>query len=54
MYNGDVIFFEIMKEECKDIDTYGTKMYRGISFGDTGTLNSRGLEEDLRKCTGIG
>ncbi|MCA6074654.1 glycoside hydrolase family 2 TIM barrel-domain containing protein [Fulvivirga sedimenti] len=34
MCNGDVLFIEIIKEECPDIDIYGTNMYRGISFGD--------------------
>lgn len=32
--NGDLLFLEIIKEECKDIDIFGTNMYRGISFGD--------------------
>lgn len=32
--NGDLLFLEIIKEECKDIDILGTNMYRGISFGD--------------------
>jgi beta-galactosidase/beta-glucuronidase len=31
--NGDLLFLEIIKEECKDIDIFGTNMYRGISFG---------------------
>jgi hypothetical protein len=34
MCNGDVLFIEIIAEECPDIDIYGTNMYRGISFGD--------------------
>ncbi|WP_235298678.1 glycoside hydrolase family 2 TIM barrel-domain containing protein [Portibacter marinus] len=34
MCNGDLLFIEIIAEECKDIDIYGTNMYRGISFGD--------------------
>ncbi|MEO0553841.1 MAG: hypothetical protein AAF149_11605 [Bacteroidota bacterium] len=33
--NGDLMFIEIIKEECKDIDIFGTNMYRGVSFGDT-------------------
>jgi len=33
--NGDLLFLDIIAEECKDIDIYGTNMYRGISFGDT-------------------
>jgi hypothetical protein len=32
--NGDVLFIDIIAEECKDIDIYGTNMYRGVSFGD--------------------
>ena len=33
--NGDLLFLEIIAEECPDVDIYGTNMYRGISFGDT-------------------
>ncbi len=32
--NGDLLYLDIVKEYCKDIDIYGTNMYRGISFGD--------------------
>jgi hypothetical protein len=32
--NGDLLFIEIIKEECKDIDILGTNVYRGVSFGD--------------------
>ncbi|MEM1256923.1 MAG: glycoside hydrolase family 2 TIM barrel-domain containing protein [Bacteroidota bacterium] len=32
--NGDILFIDIIAEECKDIDIYGTNTYRGISFGD--------------------
>ncbi|WP_299219087.1 glycoside hydrolase family 2 TIM barrel-domain containing protein [uncultured Aquimarina sp.] len=32
--NGDLGFLDIVKEECTEIDIYGTNMYRGISFGD--------------------
>ncbi len=32
--NGDVLFIDIVAEECKDVDIYGTNTYRGISFGD--------------------
>jgi hypothetical protein len=32
--NGDLLFLEIVKQECKDIDIFGVNMYRGISFGD--------------------
>lgn len=34
MCNGDLLFLEIIAEECKDVDIFGTNMYRGISFGD--------------------
>ncbi|GGE03935.1 glycosidase [Psychroflexus salis] len=32
--NGDLLFLEIVAEECPDVDIYGTNMYRGESFGD--------------------
>ena len=32
--NGDVLFIDIIAEECPDIDIYGTNMYRGKSFGN--------------------
>jgi Glycosyl hydrolases family 2, TIM barrel domain len=32
--NGDLLFLEIIVEECKNIDILGTNMYRGASFGD--------------------
>ncbi|GAA4268797.1 hypothetical protein GCM10022257_08980 [Hyunsoonleella aestuarii] len=32
--NGDVLFIDIIAEECKDIDIYGANTYRGESFGD--------------------
>ncbi|WP_111685134.1 glycoside hydrolase family 2 TIM barrel-domain containing protein [Winogradskyella tangerina] len=32
--NGDLLYLDIVKEYCPDIDIYGTNMYRGISFGD--------------------
>ena len=32
--NGDVLYIDIIGEECKDVDIYGTNMYRGKSFGD--------------------
>lgn len=34
MCNGDLLFIEIVAEECPDVDIYGTNMYRGVSFGD--------------------
>ncbi|MGB3590770.1 MAG: glycoside hydrolase family 2 TIM barrel-domain containing protein [Nonlabens sp.] len=32
--NGDLLYLDLVKEECPDIDIYGTNMYRGVSFGD--------------------
>lgn len=32
--NGDVLFLDIIAEECSDVDIYGTNVYRGVSFGD--------------------
>lgn len=32
--NGDLLFLEIIKEECKDVDILGINVYRGASFGD--------------------
>jgi len=32
--NGDVLFIDIIADECKDVDIYGTNAYRGESFGD--------------------
>jgi len=32
--NGDLLFIDIIAEECTDIDIYGTNMYRGASFGN--------------------
>ncbi len=37
MCNGDLGFLDIVAEECKAIDIYGTNMYRGASFGDAFT-----------------
>ncbi|WP_264521318.1 glycosidase [Flavobacterium sp. N1994] len=32
--NGDLLFLDIIVEECKDVDILGTNVYRGVSFGD--------------------
>jgi hypothetical protein len=32
--NGDLLFVDLVAEECPDVDIYGTNMYRGRSFGD--------------------
>ena len=34
MCNGDLLFMDIIVQECQDVDIFGTNMYRGISFGD--------------------
>lgn len=33
--NGDLMFIEIIRQACPDIDIFGTNMYRGMSFGDS-------------------
>lgn len=32
--NGDLLFLDIIAEECKDVDILGANMYRGVSFTD--------------------
>lgn len=32
--NGDLLFLDIIAEECRNIDILGCNMYRGVSFGD--------------------
>lgn len=32
--NGDVLFIDIVAQECKDVDIFGTNTYRGVSFVD--------------------
>jgi hypothetical protein len=32
--NGDLMFLDIIAEECKDLDVFGVNVYRGKSFGD--------------------
>lgn len=32
--NGDLLFLDIIAEECKDVEIFGVNMYRGASFGD--------------------
>ncbi len=32
--NGDLLFLDIVAKECKDIDIFGSNVYRGVSFGD--------------------
>ena len=53
--NGDLLFVDIVAEECKDIDIYGTNVYRGISFRDLarkeGCHPSTVLRQ-VRRCEG--
>ena len=39
--NGDVLFIDIIAEECKDVDVFGTNMYRGPSFTDAFETSKR-------------
>jgi len=32
--NGDLLFLDLIAEECKDVDILGANVYRGVSFGD--------------------
>lgn len=32
--NGDLMFLDIIKAECTDVDVLGINVYRGLSFGD--------------------
>ncbi|WP_179008945.1 glycoside hydrolase family 2 TIM barrel-domain containing protein [Winogradskyella forsetii] len=45
--NGDLGFLDIVAEECKDIDIYGTNMYRGVSFGDAFTRVKNELNKPI-------
>lgn len=33
--NGDLLYLDIIANECKDVDVLGVNIYRGLSFGDT-------------------
>lgn len=45
--NGDVLFIDIVAEECKDVDIYGTNTYRGVSFGDMFNVVKEKLNKPL-------
>lgn len=47
MCNGDLLFIDIIAKECKDVDIYGTNMYRGISFGDAFKVVSEKLNKPI-------
>lgn len=43
--NGDIMFLEMIRETCPNVDIFGTNMYRGISFGDS----FQRVAEELKK-----
>ncbi|WP_298778941.1 glycoside hydrolase family 2 TIM barrel-domain containing protein [uncultured Polaribacter sp.] len=43
--NGDTLFIDIIAQECKDVDVFGTNTYRGVSF--TGIFNE--VKQKLNK-----
>ncbi len=45
--NGDVLFIDIIAEECPDVDIYGTNTYRGVSFGDMFQVVKEKLDKPL-------
>ncbi|MBK8492944.1 MAG: glycosidase [Saprospirales bacterium] len=47
MCNGDVLFIDIIAEECKDVDIFGTNMYRGISFYDAFDVVKEKLKQPI-------
>ncbi len=32
--NGDLLYMDIIVEECQEVDIFGVNIYRGVSFGD--------------------
>ncbi len=34
MCNGDLLFLDVIAEECKNVDIFGTNVYRGVSYSD--------------------
>ena len=32
--NGDLVYIDMINKYCKDVDIFGTNIYRGVSFGD--------------------
>ncbi|TYA84328.1 glycoside hydrolase family 2 TIM barrel-domain containing protein [Seonamhaeicola marinus] len=45
--NGDVLFIDIVAEECKDVDIYGVNSYRGPSFTDMFDVVKKKLNKPL-------
>ena len=45
--NGDVLFIDIIAEECKDIDIFGVNAYRGKSFTNMFDVVKKTLDKPL-------
>ena len=45
--NGDVLFLDIVAEECKDVDIYGVNSYRGASFTDIFQVTKDKLDKPI-------
>lgn len=43
--NGDLLFIDIIAQECKDIDVFGANMYRGKTFTDAFTKVKEKLDK---------
>jgi len=51
--NGDLLFLDIIADECKDIDILGINCYRGASFGDVFEKVKKTLNKPVM-CTEFG
>ena len=45
--NGDLLFLDVIADECKDIDILGVNMYRGVSFGDAFQKTKEALKKPI-------
>ena len=45
--NGDVLFIDIVAEECPDVDIYGVNSYRGVSFTDMFDVVKKTLDKPV-------
>lgn len=45
--NGDLLFIDIIADECKDVDILGVNMYRGVSFGDAFAVVKQKLDKPI-------
>ena len=45
--NGDLLFLDLIVEECKDVDILATNMYRGVSFGNAFTEVKKKLNKPM-------